>query len=377
MKKISYNIEFYKICTIALYLVFNFINRDISNIFLILALLLSIIDYKKLLESVREHEAVCKSVVLFSIWILSLGVMSSSPAHELDNYFRLLFLLPLLSINLTEKILYRLILVITLSALAHYFHLLDFTFNSPFIETDNRYQGTASNQITYANLLMTIIILAIYLLTRSSSLKNNLFLIASIIVLTFLFSETGTRGPLISLIISFFIMIFLTKNIKISVFPLIFFSIIILTPNGLSDRLSGLTSLSESKDESINERIFYLKYGLESISKHPVFGVGPHNIESNLSDYLDQKNLKYEPRDHLHNEYLDITAKFGLPAFLLLLTCYYFFYFSVRGENSKIVLFILVSLIASQLTQSHFAHHQAITFFITLIYLFLSKKSHV
>ena len=375
MVRLTYNLESFKIYTIACYLIFNFINRDISSIFLIVAILLSLIDYKKLFESIKNFRSIYTCVALFSIWILYIGNMSDSPADELDNYLRLLFLLPLLSINFSEKILYKVILIITIFASLHYFYILDFEFNSPFLGTDNRYQGTASNQITYANLLSTIVILALFFLTKNKSIIKTLLLITSITTLTFLFSETGTRGPLISIFIASIVIVYLTKNIKFSLFILIMFSFIILTPNGLSDRLSSLTNFSESEDDSYNERISYIEYGLESVNDYPIYGVGPHNVESNLSDYLNQRSITVEARDHLHNEYLDISVKFGLLGLLLLLMCYYFFYSSAQGENSKIVLLIIISLTASQLTQSHFAHHQAITFFIVLIYLFITKKS--
>lgn len=374
MVRLTYNLESFKIYTIACYLIFNFVNRDISSFFLIVAILLSLIDYKKLLESIKNFRSIYTCVALFSIWILYLGNMSDSPADELDNYLRLLFLLPLLSINFSEKILYKVILIITIFASLHYFYILDFEFNSPFLGTDNRYQGTASNQITYANLLSTIVILALFFLTKNKSMMKTLLLVTSITTLTFLFSETGTRGPLISIFIASIVIVYLTKNIKFSLFILIMFSFIILTPNGLSDRLSSLTNFSESEDDSYNERISYIEYGLESVNDYPIYGVGPHNVESNLSDYLNQRSITVEARDHLHNEYLDISVKFGLPGLLLLLMCYYFFYSSAQGENSKIVLLIIISLTASQLTQSHFAHHQAITFFIVLIYLFITKK---
>ena len=79
-------------------------------------------------------------------------------------------------------------------------------------------------------------------------------------------------------------------------------------------------------------------------------------------------------RDHLHNEFLDISVKFGIPALILLLLIYFALYKSSYDENEVMINLILIMLVSSQLTQSHFAHHQAITFFIAIAYLIIDLK---
>ena len=85
---------------ISAYYVFNFIDRSISNIFLLLALVLCLIDYKRLYENIKEQGSLVTAIILFSFWITSIGIYHQSPMHELDNYYRFLLLIPLLMITI-------------------------------------------------------------------------------------------------------------------------------------------------------------------------------------------------------------------------------------------------------------------------------------
>ena len=86
-------------------------------------------------------------------------------------------------------------------------------------------------------------------------------------------------------------------------------------------------------------------------------------------------NINIEARDHLHNEFLDISVKFGIPALILLLLIYFVLYKSSNKDNRVMMNLILIMLMSSQLTQSQFAHHQAITFFIVLAYLMINSNT--
>ena len=74
--------------SISFYFVFNFINRDISNIFLLLTLVLCLIDYKKLYEVMKQYKLLVISIILLSFWVTLIGIYHQSPMRELDNYYR-------------------------------------------------------------------------------------------------------------------------------------------------------------------------------------------------------------------------------------------------------------------------------------------------
>ena len=72
---------------------------------------------------------------------------------------------------------------------------------------------------------------------------------------------------------------------------------------------------------------------------------------------------------HLHNDFLDISVKFGLLGLLLLLLIYYSLYKSSNNDNRVLMNLILIMLLVTQLTQCHFIHQQPTLFFITLLFL--------
>lgn len=100
-----------------------------------------------------------------------------------------------------------------------------------------------------------------------------------------------------------------------------------------------------------------------------MLGIGPHHLEREILNHTKKYNINIEARDHLHNDFLDISVKFGVPALILLLLIYFVLYKSSDKDNRVMMNLILIMLMSSQLTQSQFAHHQAITFFIVLLFL--------
>ena len=45
-----------------------------------------------------------------------------------------------------------------------------------------------------------------------------------------------------------------------------------------------------------------------------------------MKTYIENNKFTAEERDHLHNEYIDISAKFGLPSLFFLLLIYFYFF---------------------------------------------------
>tara|TARA_A100001011_G_scaffold400866_1_gene520215 strand:- start:49 stop:1224 length:1176 start_codon:yes stop_codon:yes gene_type:complete len=361
-----------QLMSISSYFVFNFINRDISNIFLLLALVLFLIDCKKLYERIKEQGLLVSAIILFSIWISFIGIYHQSPMHELDNYYRFLLLIPLLMITVKD---HQLVLMLNVCALGALGHLL-WTYT---VEDIGRYQGTSSNAITYANLCALFFIMCIYFYFIKK--HHSIYLLLSCLVFFIILVLTQTRGPLIGIIFSFMYLIFIARTrLLVALISIVFISLIFI-PNPLSERVKILSEIhSQSSiysnnvqldDESlsIKERVFYLQYGLERIKNHTLVGIGPHRLEKEMLDYTEKNSTNIKARDHLHNEFLDIGVKFGIPALILLLLIYFALYKSSDKDNRVMMNLILIMLMSSQLTQSQFAHHQAITIFIILAYL--------
>jgi O-antigen ligase len=247
-----------------------------------------------------------------------------------------------------------------------------------------RYQGTSSNAITYANLCALFFIMCIYFYFNKK--YHSIYLLLSGAIFLFILVLTQTRGPFIGVILSIIYLIVLSRSRFLVFLISIAFLSIIFIPNPLIERVKIINKVNLEKSNdvdsfkkihgsgSINERIFYLQYGLERLKNHLMFGIGPHHLEKEMSAYTKKNNIDIKARDHLHNDFLDISVKFGVPVLILLLLIYFVLYKSSDKDNRVMMNLILIMLMSSQLTQSQFAHHQAITFFIVLAYLIINSK---
>ena len=243
---------------------------------------------------------------------------------------------------------------------------------------ERRYKGTSSSAITYANLCATMMILSLYYLIQQKT--RSVLMLISFLVFMFLYSETETRGPIIGVLIATIYLIFslsVRSEGKGLMLPVVLLSailvVIIIAPHPLAERIRSISQISFTspeliKDESLKERVFYITYGFSEIPKH-FFGIGPQNVESKIAERINENGLKIKPRDHLHNEFLDISLKFGFISLLLLLYIYYCLLHCVKKEHRIIMTVLMIMLVTSQFTQSHFAHHQATTFFLSLFYV--------
>ena len=128
-------------------------------------------------------------------------------------------------------------------------------------------------------------------------------MIGIIIVVGYLtYKFTGGSRHKKSMIISFLVVLSIIASVITIEHPL---------TNRLKDIAKiNLTEPSLIKEESLRERTYYINYGLQEIQKKPGFGIGPQNVVSDMSRDI-QKNgyKKISPRDHLHNDFLDIILK--------------------------------------------------------------------
>lgn len=377
-----FNLNALQLTSFILYFVFNFIARDIGNIFLLLTLILCLMNYQRLYKVIMINAKLVASIVIFTIYISFMAYYHSSPLNELDNYFRLLLLLPLLLVSLSERVIIRLLLICAVVGIIHWL------FNHVFVEDEiRRYAGTSSSIITFANMCATLSMLSLYYAIYKT--EKSYLLILSAIVYMFLYTETETRGPIIGiiLVITYFVFIAIKKykNRKYYILPLLMLSMISVAVmtihHPLTERIKSISKINfmdpmKNHDMSLGERIFYIKYSIEEVYENPITGVGPQNIKSRMSQKIKNQELtKITPRDHVHNEFLDIILKFGFISLILLFYIYSFIVNKKNSENHVLINVLMIMLISSQLTQSQFAHHQAITFFLGLLYALQPKTS--
>ena len=365
--------------TFAFYFVFNHIERSISNIFLLLTLFLSLINYKILYEALKTNYKLVFSVIAFTLYISFAGYYHDSPVSELDNYYRFFLLLPLLSISLNTKYMSYLLLFSALAGITTAIYV------NAFLDSTFRFQGTSNTAITYGHMCGTLFMICIYYLLYKGN-KSLLFILSAVIFLTLLW-VTETRGPIIGIIIGFVYLSFVLKShtrsklsFKAPLIVLTFLLVsVVIIPNPLGERLKEMTNININEPLKTNsyylkQRLFYNIYGFTEIKDNYFKGVGPQNVEKRMIQTLKDKNIvNIRPTDHLHNDYLDIILKFGVVSIVLLFLVYFYIVTVKNPEDRVILTIVMIMLLSSQLTQSQFAHHQAITFFISIFYIFMPK----
>lgn len=379
----SYDYKLRKIYTLSLslFFIFNFIDRDISNIFLLISLLFCLIDYRNFFITISNNIKLVLTIVAFSIYISVLAFYHSTPVSELDNYFRFILLLPLMLITFKKEEFIKLIFLCAVAGIIHA------TYSNVFLEINfQRYQGTSSTAITFANMSATLFIVCAYYIIFEKN--RSYLLIFSSLAFFLIFILTGTRGPIIGIILALaYLGVVSTRHstfkykYQILLGALVSFVILILViPNPTGERLKFISKIDfsaplETKYTSLRERIYYFHHGLYVIKDNFLLGIGPQNVRKNMTTELNDANIdNISPTDHLHNDFMDIVSKFGIFS-LFLLFFIYFYLINTKDPNRKILLVsLMIMLTCSQLTQSQFAHHQAITFFITLFYLFQNRK---
>ena len=313
-----------QILLFALFFIFNFFDRSISNIFLILTLLSCLYDFDNLKSELIKKKQILIAIIIFTLWIFVVGMYHNSPISELDNYFRFLLLLPLFVIKIKYQAWSIIILLSAITAITH----LIFNYSD---QDMTRYNGSSSHVITYASMITTLLVLISLSLRNYFSKRIVLFFLLCLIsLLFFLWVMTATRGPIIGVVLAFMLIVFWQRSklfLFLGLLPLIF---LLFLPNQLSDRFSPLLDSNLNLMDrnnisqflrsdsynlySLRERVTYLVYGYSVISNYPIVGTGPQNIEKNMKTYIENNKFTAEERDHLHNEYIDISAKFGLPS---------------------------------------------------------------
>lgn len=383
-KYINFPILFY-IFFIAIY-----IYLPLSNMLLLLLLLFSVffIIRDKSFSVTNIDKAVLIIFSLFFLHLFIIGIVYNEPLSEIDNYSRAFLFLPFyLACRSEEFSLSTFSNTITVISMLAIVSFLLFGELSP----QNRYSGSSNVSITFGNMLMSLIVFqAIFmLLNRGASRINNLIKLASVILLVYTWTLTGTRGSLIGLVLVFFVFLIFMKglsNIKILLLLLVPMMFVFIS-NPVKDRIINSINISESyvveiKDVSIIERMFLYESSVDIIKNNIITGIGQSNFET----YIDNVDKPFEYNFyafHAHNDFLDLWAKYGILSFILLTMIYVlsFYIFFIRISENKGDLWpflgiahLLLSL-GYMMTQTIFAHHQSTTTFLIFLFLFLSQTN--
>ena len=381
------------------FIVFNFIDRNLSNISMICLLLISIYSilfHKSNLKINDEEKLLVYSFISFSFVIFLASIYHLSSLDELDNYSRFILLLPiyfyLRTIRINPSHIIYTIIISSLFSLISVLMIFDETTGNMSIP--GRYDPVSSTAITFGNLNMTIFILLIVSWIYRHDFKINSYLIIIGLASSFFcWTLTYTKGSLIGFIFAMLYLNIYSKSIRLLSIIVIISSVIIISLSNLNQRfiiliedvndiMNGKSIFSQEIDGSLRERAFYFSNAIQIMRDKPLTGIGFNAFEDYLIKETKLNNLSINTSDHAHNEFLDIGLKtgiFGLIVFIAFFVNVYRF-FSRANLNYKDFNYfeccgkiIILSQIGYMMTQSQFAHHQPTVFFILLTLIFSSQ----
>ena len=364
---------------------FTFIDRNLSNISLLLVLLLCLGVFR--FQDLSLTKSPIAIIVIFFISLFINSIYHHTEFNEYDNYSRLIICLPIYYYFTKNPISSSFLVHLTLASSLGI--IIKFIFATDASMFAGRYHGSSSSAITYANMIMTVIILLTYTIfqKRTQNIYRILLTLVLVLALTFIWSQTLTRGSLIGLILCFVLIILWNKRFRLIMFfgssLLLFF--IYLSPVGerVDNFFINLNNINFStlenstiENRSLNQRFAYSIFAIENIIKNPIMGIGASNVEEVMTtDFRNKRGILVAVADHVHNEYLDIALKFGtisLVIFLLIwITILLDFISCKKNDLSYALVLTIISHMSYMLTQSIFAHHQASVFFIILLYILL------
>ncbi len=386
------------IYSFAFFMFFNFLDRSISNIFLIFLLLASLIILIKSNYYDETDKKIFFFVTLLVFLFLLLNIHHHQPhhvhsvIHEMNNYSRYLLLLPVYFAAKRIKISIETFFnIIIYSSIIAFLLLIYDTYFLGFNNYDNeRYKGTASSIITYGNLIMSLAILLLCNIFRQLPRKICIKSLILFMLMIFTWSATITKGSLIGFLLGFICVLFLYKRYFISFIIASLLFIILFSTNihvHIKNAFNAYQTIelniikdNTKENSSINERIYYIKYSIKKIIENPFIGIGPGEYYKQMRESLKNEKIDLVPRDHAHNEFLDITAKYGivtLISFLLLHAYLIRVFLKYKNEYTNIGIIFIITQFGFMLTQSQFAHHQAIAFFILILFILLGSTCRI
>jgi len=211
------------------------------------------------------------------------------------------------------------------------------------------FKGIAANiNITAFSILFKIpFVLLLFKELDSKFIKVILFflLVSSFFCISLLGTRAAILGSFLIIIIStIYSLVFLRNRImlfKSSIFvisllaPFLFNKIINMGSD--NDVFKRFSTLENSNDGSINERLSYYKLSVENLFENPLIGMGYGNWKIESIPYA-LNGRTYTVPYHSHNDFLQIGAELGLMGLILYVFIFCFAFYMVYQLYNKAVI---------------------------------------
>ncbi|HFG1578253.1 TPA: O-antigen ligase family protein [Vibrio cholerae] len=240
--------------------------------------------------------------------------------------------------------------------------------------------GIATNSIPYALYVSFLVLSCVYLLLNSQS--KVLKLLASIggVLSLAAIIMTDVRGVILFLpVVIIYLVITTIKPIwkyyvasilSIILLSGVFYTIFQPEINARIEQTQNEIALIKQGDlsSSIGVRLDLWMHGVEIIAQNPLFGVGDSGLQASISK-MTNPGAAIQP--HLHNQYLDLLARYGIVGTLIILLFCLALIFNVKNSafeyiGNPLVNSMLVMLIFAGLTDVPL-HHTHIIYLLTIL----------
>ena len=306
------------------------------------------------------------------------AALSPDPRTSLTDCKQLvLFLLvPLVYRFVTRQRAHTLIsVVITCAAVSAVFGIVQYG----ILHYDNlgqRPQGTLGHWMTYSGLLMVVIGLAIARVVFGNMGRTWAALVLP--ALGVAVAVTFTRGAAIGACAAV-ALLFALKDFRLfALLPILAAIFIVIAPGPIARRYQSMFNMN---DPTVRDRYTMLRIGERMIRSHPLTGVGPNMVQRLYLDYTGSDSIVGPDgvthiNPHLHNDFLQVAAERGLPAFALwlwfivaLLRDVWRRFNNGQRELAATAMATIVALLTAGLFEYNFGDSEVLMLFLTIVTL--------
>lgn len=141
--------------------------------------------------------------------------------------------------------------------------------------------------------------------------------------------------------------------------------------------LDNYFKTGNANQQSISQRIEFVKAALTIINDHFWFGVGTGNWKEAYRKAYQKNKSQMDPARYgdAHNQYLNYMVKFGLVGLLWILFAIVYPVIKTESYRNPIFLLFLIMMLIANFGDSNFETHVGGSFFVLIYCLFISTKN--
>lgn len=268
-----------------------------------------------------------------------------------------------------------------------YFWEQEFNFNETIIHYFNLIDirlGVFSIHPIYLGIYIGIsILMIIYLIQNSHYLFLKITYAVLGLLLTTILIMLMRKGPIIYLLIPFYLLLANYVKIKKTIiivlvtFIAIFFSVKIIPKYQNENRFEELTSntINENPESSISIRYRIYQCVFEKIIEHPFLGYGLGSVKNHLDLCYIDKNIDLSKKNYnSHNQFLSVVLTAGIIGLIIFLISIYKIYRLLLQRKSVLGIAILTFFLFNFLTENVIEREHGVIIYSFLLSFFLFQK---